>query len=172
LSGILRTTIFQSGLTMPDVTVMSFRKDPYLRRPAPASALKCHVLIGHRAFLVFAIQSFQIDAKFYAEPFLPSYGALKIRAAHLYQLYAYMKNSQGSAGVTVDGALVYASSAESMSRHYEIDGHTIVVLTVDLSRRWPEIHRALLSLLSDFDIRDFDPTTTPTDSADNIWMVK
>ena len=34
-----------------------------------------------------------MDAKFYADPFPLSYGSPKLRAGHLYQLYAYMKNA-------------------------------------------------------------------------------
>ncbi len=90
-----------------------------------------------------------MDAKFYADPFPRSMGTAKFRSTHLYQLYAYMKHTadRSTGRVPVRGALVYASPVGQSLHQYRLDGHEIAIATIDLSKPWPEVHKALLGLL-------------------------
>jgi 5-methylcytosine-specific restriction enzyme subunit McrC len=88
-----------------------------------------------------------IDAKYYTNPFPLNYGKRKLRAQHLYQLYSYLRHAKIEArNRNVAGAIVYASVHEPLLKRYEIDGFPIVVLALDLSRAWSEIHNELLNL--------------------------
>jgi 5-methylcytosine-specific restriction enzyme subunit McrC len=91
-----------------------------------------------------------MDAKFYAEPFPRSYGVRKLRPAHLYQLFAYLKHaSQSSPSTPVEGALIYAAAEEGFLEHYQIEGHAVTIAAIDLMKPWPLIHSELLKLVAD-----------------------
>lgn len=103
-----------------------------------------------------AHEALVIDAKFYADPFPKGLGAAKIRSAHLYQLYAYLRHAlHRHAPLPVRGALIYAAPNGGVAHHYRLDGHDITVMAVDLSQPWPQIHADLLSLVR-----------TPADTSD------
>jgi 5-methylcytosine-specific restriction enzyme subunit McrC len=91
-----------------------------------------------------------IDAKFYAEPFTLSLGTPKIRSAHLYQMYAYIRHAGELGGATAtEGILVYASTGVGQRHEYRIDGHRVSVVAVDLRQPWQHIRDTLLDLVAD-----------------------
>lgn len=95
-----------------------------------------------------AHEALVIDAKFYADPFPRGLGAAKIRSAHLYQLYAYLRHAvHRHAPLPVRGALIYAAPNGAVRHQYRLEGHDVTVMAVDLSQPWPEIHAELLRLL-------------------------
>lgn len=90
-----------------------------------------------------------VDAKYYTNPFTFSYGRKKIRSAHLYQLYAYLRHAKIETPTRrVAGALVYASAGEPTFQQYQIDGLSVKIVAVDLSVPWNEIRDTLLTILS------------------------
>ncbi len=96
-------------------------------------------------------QRIVLDAKFYKEAMSsgPHSAIAKLRAGHLYQLYAYLRTQEGrpeqrfaeSAGV-----LVYPAVRWTLDELVTVQGHQMGALTVDLARPWSEIHDALLAV--------------------------
>jgi 5-methylcytosine-specific restriction enzyme subunit McrC len=90
-----------------------------------------------------------VDAKYYSIPFPLSYGKMKIRSAHMYQLYAYLRHAKLKAAERlVSGALIYASAGDAISKQYKIDDFPIKIVAVDLSVPWQRIHNALIDVLN------------------------
>jgi 5-methylcytosine-specific restriction enzyme subunit McrC len=90
-----------------------------------------------------------VDAKFYVDPFTRGRhdGRERLRSAHIYQLLAYVKNIPREPEQTVAGMLVYAKTGEETTARIEIQGHRIVVATVDLTRSPDEIRDRLTALV-------------------------
>jgi 5-methylcytosine-specific restriction enzyme subunit McrC len=91
-----------------------------------------------------------VETKFVRRPFRELEGGkrLKLRSDHLYQLFAYVKNTRGRtpASMNVDGVLLYASVGRGVSETLALgDGH-VSVQTLDLSANWFDIRAALLTL--------------------------
>lgn len=104
--------------------------------------MKTDVTLRNRSKIII------IDAKFYSEPFAQSFGIQKLRSSHLYQLYAYLKQTaKDTPSASVQGMLMYAANSAGSRKHYEIDGHSITIVTLDLNRPWPLIHCELLDLI-------------------------
>src|SRR5205085_583993 len=78
-----------------------------------------------------------VETKFYGHPFVGHYGARRVPSAHLYQLYAYLRNF-GLANQAVDGVLLYAEPGEALDEEFVLQGHRLRVLTLNLSLDWPE----------------------------------
>lgn len=98
-----------------------------------------------------------LDAKYYAEalvgrtfasqPDAPV--AERIRSAHLYQLYAYLRTQEHHAAAHrhAKGILLYPQVYQGLDECVTVQGHPIHVATLDLAQPWPVIHDRLLSLL-------------------------
>lgn len=96
-----------------------------------------------------------LDAKFYAQIAQERYGRETIRSAHLYQIYSYVKNRDAAFGDrphAVSGMLLYAATKEAMriSHTYSMDGNSIAVQTLDLSRPFSEIAAELDGIANRF----------------------
>lgn len=91
-----------------------------------------------------------IETKFVRRPFREFEGStrLKLRSDHLYQLFAYLKNTREreSTSITVDGILLYASVGRGLSETLTLGASQISVQTLDLAASWPEIRSTLLTL--------------------------
>ena len=91
-----------------------------------------------------------MDAKWYQDP-TPSnqYGDEKIRNAHLYQIFAYVKNYEKTQKLDghVSGMLVYPETNTRLRLHYPIGGNSIWVRTVDLSQEFAGIREELDDML-------------------------
>ncbi|PVC67979.1 hypothetical protein C2I27_15220 [Priestia megaterium] len=98
-------------------------------------------------------QKIIIDAKYYADIFLKSFNADKIRSTHLYQLFTYLNHS--SDVHLTRGILVYPTNGLEVDEIYtvpiqvglEIQISTIRIFTLNLNRKWSKIHEQMLGLL-------------------------
>lgn len=87
-----------------------------------------------------------IEAKFYASPFQAHYGSNKLISSHLYQLLAYLSHLRPLDGREVVGVLLYAVSGEDLRLDYRLDGHRVLIRSVDLGRPWGGVRAQLLAL--------------------------
>ena len=92
------------------------------------------------------------DTKFYPEAFQKHHGTKRLHSGHLYQLFAYMQNLAVRHGpaLHVDGALLYPAVDYQLDLRYEIHGHTLRVVSIDLDQSWQRIRGDLLGLLDAF----------------------
>jgi 5-methylcytosine-specific restriction enzyme subunit McrC len=91
-----------------------------------------------------------IEAKFTPEPLQSYRGKQTLRSAHLYQLFAYLKNlaTRGGVNAHVEGILIYPRAAKDLDVSYSLDGHQVRVYTLDLNQPWRQIRDDLLGLLA------------------------
>lgn len=90
-----------------------------------------------------------IDTKFYQKNMVRRSDefAYKQHAGNLYQIFAYVENyPRSSLKESVDGMLLYARTTddEQPDHHYQIKGHKIGVVTLDLFQDFSGIKRQLL----------------------------
>jgi len=87
-----------------------------------------------------------IDTKYYRQALSGNFGNDAVRSAHLYQLFAYLRNIQvrENARPTVEGVLLYPRVDQTLELDYIIHGHRLRVLTIDLAAHWSKIREALL----------------------------
>jgi 5-methylcytosine-specific restriction enzyme subunit McrC len=83
-----------------------------------------------------------VETKFYANPLAGRFGGKKLRSAHLYQLLAY------STGPRYEGMLLYPVVNESLALDYRLNGHWLMVRTINLDQPWVGIRGDLLRLFS------------------------
>ena len=88
-----------------------------------------------------------IDAKFYKDVLIPSYGTDKVKSANLYQMLAYLQHTALGLTAQVDGILLYPMTGVPIQLHYRLLGHDLQIVTVDLTQPWPAIHNELLQIL-------------------------
>lgn len=88
-----------------------------------------------------------IDTKYYVETLQRHFDAQKVHSAHLYQLFAYLKNQPFSNPQELEGILLYPVVDRSLSLRYVQGIQTIRVETLDLAQPWQHIHAKLLELL-------------------------
>jgi 5-methylcytosine-specific restriction enzyme subunit McrC len=87
-----------------------------------------------------------IEVKYYSNPFIGHYGARRVPSGHLYQLYSYVTNLAFT-NAAVDGVLMYAEPGDTLDEVFELQGHRIRVLTVNLAADWRHIHQSLMSVV-------------------------
>ena len=110
--------------------------------PAMMTDIVLHLPGGRRMIL---------DAKFYQDVLQERFGKSSWHSAHVYQLFSYVKNMDRRNTGLVSGILVYAQTNEGAQRAlYRISGNDIGIVTLDLSRTFPEIHAALEAIPSFF----------------------
>ena len=90
-----------------------------------------------------------IETKYYTEAMTTNFGKERVRSAHLYQLFAYLKNLEARGGVDLvaSGMLLYPAVGTSLRLSYKLGGHQISVCTLDLSQDWNIIRAELLELV-------------------------
>jgi 5-methylcytosine-specific restriction enzyme subunit McrC len=90
-----------------------------------------------------------IDAKYYAQTLHSHRDRVRLRSAHLYQLFAYLKNLErrSQPDSRAEGILLYPTVQEEVRFSAVIQGHKISARTIDLTKPWREIHCGLLSML-------------------------
>ena len=86
-----------------------------------------------------------IDTKYYKTILPTSFGAEKLRSAHLYQIFTYVKNEDHGRTGLVDGILLYAKTDEeiALNQDYEMGGNRIGVRTLDLNMSFANIRKQL-----------------------------
>jgi 5-methylcytosine-specific restriction enzyme subunit McrC len=95
-----------------------------------------------------------MDTKFYENALSEYYGKKGIRSQHLYQLFSYIKNLESKHGseLEIQGALLYPVVNYELDSTYEMHGHVLRVISVDLNKPWNTIHNQLLDLLETFPV--------------------
>jgi 5-methylcytosine-specific restriction enzyme subunit McrC len=87
-----------------------------------------------------------IETKYYSNPFDGHHGARRIPSAHLYQLYSYVTNLAFRRRA-VDGVLLYAEPGDALDEEFDLQGHRMRVLTLNLAADWQDIHRRLIEVV-------------------------
>lgn len=85
-----------------------------------------------------------IDTKFYKEIFSKNFGKNILKSANIYQIYAYVKNSDFKGEIS--GILLYASLGEDIDYEYIIGGNKIFIKTIDLNQSWESIYNKLVEI--------------------------
>ncbi len=83
-----------------------------------------------------------IDAKYYGKSMAQSYSKETLRSAHLYQIFAYVKNMDTANTGNVSGLLLYAKTEDEVfpeGEPFVIGGNSIGARTLDLNREFEEI---------------------------------
>lgn len=93
-----------------------------------------------------------IDTKYYSEALrMNQYNDLKFHSSNLYQLFAYLKNSEYNEASEINkyssGILLYPTTSQELDETFLIDTHKISVCTVNLATDWRNIEERLLKLL-------------------------
>ena len=90
-----------------------------------------------------------IDAKYYAQTLHTHHDKERLRSAHLYQLFAYLKNMERRVEPDncAEGILLYPTVNDEVRFSAVIQGHRMSARTIDLAKPWREIHCGLLSIL-------------------------
>lgn len=95
-----------------------------------------------------------IDTKFYSENMAKKFegGALKQKSGNLYQIFTYVNNWQTGEGERVGGMLLYAKtiSEEQPNHHYEMNGKSIWVMSIELNQDFNGIYEDLIKYANDF----------------------
>jgi len=86
-----------------------------------------------------------IDTKYYSKTMLASHDKKTFISGHLYQIYAYVKNSDKGNTGNVAGVLLYAKTDEEVTPDADntIGGNRISLKTLDLNKDWAEIRTQL-----------------------------
>jgi 5-methylcytosine-specific restriction enzyme subunit McrC len=94
-----------------------------------------------------------VDTKYYVRPLDTRFDSEKLRAEHLYQLFAYVKNVERHQGsdIRAEGILLYPTVGRDFDFAYWYEGHHIRARTVNLNQEWPAVSRDLLAVLSEPD---------------------
>lgn len=78
-----------------------------------------------------------IDAKYYSKTMIQNFDKLSLRSAHLYQIFAYVKNMDKDNTGNVSGLLLYAKTDEEVfpdGKSFMIGGNSIGAQTLDLNK--------------------------------------
>ena len=91
-----------------------------------------------------------IDTKYYSETLQTRYEKRSVRSEHLYQLFAYLKNSErvGPEYEDAEGILLYPAVGEKVDFRAVIQGHPVRVCTVNLDQDWRGVRGDLLGVVS------------------------
>jgi len=90
-----------------------------------------------------------IDTKYYSEALSEHYGVKKIREPNLYQIFAYLKNieKKSEKDKFSTGILLYPYVNQNLNYRVNIQGHEIVIRTINLYQDWHKIHADLLAII-------------------------
>ena len=87
-----------------------------------------------------------IDTKYTVTSTQSHYNRESMRSAHLYQLFTYLVNAEPTIG-HAEGILLYPADGTGQQYEELLRGHRVRVATLDLTRPWPDVRRALLALV-------------------------
>jgi 5-methylcytosine-specific restriction enzyme subunit McrC len=88
-----------------------------------------------------------IDAKYYQSTLTDYYDAPKFHSGNLYQLLSYVTNAEPDDGETIAGMLIYPRVDRTLREDYEIQGHSILIRTLDLNQDWRTVERELREIV-------------------------
>ena len=93
-------------------------------------------------------RSIILDCKFYKEAMSGWFCGKKLHANNLYQMYSYLRNAEHREGWEgSEGVLLYPAVNASFDYRFEMAGHQVRVLSVDLDQPWMAIHERLLEVI-------------------------
>lgn len=98
---------------------------------------------GHRTLI--------IDAKYYGHSMQQGrWGKSTLHSAHIYQIFAYVKNTDIHHDGSTSGLILYArtNAIEQPDVDVTIQGNRIGAKTLDLNQEWPRLREQLEELLS------------------------
>ncbi|SFW22571.1 5-methylcytosine-specific restriction endonuclease system specificity protein McrC [Ruminococcus flavefaciens] len=87
-----------------------------------------------------------IDAKYYGRSMIENYDKATLRSAHLYQIFAYVKNMDVENDGNVSGLLLYAKTDDEMfpnGQPFIIGGNSIGAKTLDLNQEFKTLSKQL-----------------------------
>jgi len=89
-----------------------------------------------------------IDTKYYQKALTSHYAKDIVQSGHLYQIYAYIKNYErrNKADTPTEGVLLYPTVHKEFDLNYELGGHRVRALTLNLNQDWKGIHQDLMDL--------------------------
>lgn len=87
-----------------------------------------------------------IDTKWYKKTLNESWNTMKIHSQNLYQIFAYLKNSNQK----TQGMLLYPKVIIDIEKNYCLDGNFIRVSTINLNQEWSKIEKELLEKVRPF----------------------
>lgn len=90
-----------------------------------------------------------IDTKYYSETLQTWHQKKSLRSENLYQLFAYLKNSErkGHEYENAEGILLYPAVGAKVDFRAVIQGHPVRVCTVNLDQDWREVREDLLGVV-------------------------
>lgn len=90
-----------------------------------------------------------LDTKYYASCVQSYQGSETIHPGHLYQLFAYLKNTPTADLLSeqLEGILLYPVVDQSLDLRYRLHGHRLRIATLNLNSPWNEIRECLLGLI-------------------------
>jgi 5-methylcytosine-specific restriction enzyme subunit McrC len=89
-----------------------------------------------------------IDTKYYVDALQSYRGTPSFHSSHLYQLFSYLRNAQGTNSADrYDGMLLYPEARSRPDASYQVHGHSIRIATVNLAQPWRSIECRLLALI-------------------------
>lgn len=94
-----------------------------------------------------------IDAKYYGKSMAQSYSKETLRSAHLYQIFAYVKNMDIANTGNVSGLLLYVKTEDEVfpeGAPFVIGGNSIGARTLDLNREFEKISKQLEDIVKRF----------------------
>lgn len=90
-----------------------------------------------------------VDCKFYRNALQTNWQKRTLHSAHLYQLFAYLRNKELDDGWTnCEGILLYPAVGTPLELVYEIQGHPVRIRTINLNQDWRSIHENMLELIA------------------------
>ncbi len=96
-----------------------------------------------------------VECKFYESAIKKrAIGDLNIKgtfiSAHLYQLFAYLKNLEIQDKTVLSGMIVYPENGEKIDATYNMQGHKVSIKTINLEASPQDINNEMISSLSTF----------------------
>lgn len=90
-----------------------------------------------------------LDTKYYKGGGLGDEDAAKLRAGHLYQMFAYVMNRERAKpdGPQHEGILLYPTVGRETRVEFRTHGHRFQARSVDLGRPWREVHAGMVGVL-------------------------
>ena len=98
-------------------------------------------------------QTLIIDAKYYGKSMSQNYTKETLRSAHLYQIFAYVKNMDKDNTGKVSGLLLYAKTEDEVfpeGKPFVIGGNSIGAKTLDLNKEFKGIAQQLDSITNEY----------------------
>lgn len=96
--------------------------------------------------IILGDQKLIIDTKFYKEALKGQYNKKKLISTNLYQIFAYVKNSEKDYP-NCKGMLLYPTVEKEIDCDYMIQGHKIMIRTINLNQDRKEIHKDLIEIV-------------------------